>query len=94
MEKHIALFTMKGCPFCDMMKDQLTEVGIEFLEMDIDENKEEYDIFSKITENDFVPAFMLMEIEGEDQKTNLFAPGRDYEMIDDGVKIIREFVEK
>jgi glutaredoxin len=94
MEKHVAVFTMKGCPFCDMMKNQLKEHNIDFIEMDIDENEEEYDIFSKITENEFVPAFMLMEIEGEEQNTNLFAPGRDYEEISDGVKIIREFYSK
>ena len=97
MEKFLAVFTMKGCPHCVDMKRQLTESGIEFIDMDIDENEQEYEIFSKITENDFVPAFMIMEIDENDEETretHLYAPGRDYEMIEDGIKIIKEHFGK
>ena len=37
MDKLLVVFTMKGCPFCDMMKDKLNENEIEFVERDIDE---------------------------------------------------------
>ena len=93
MEKFLAVFTMKGCPHCDSMKEQLTESGIDFINMDIEENAEEYEVFSKITENDYLPAFMIMEIDeenNENRNTQLFAPGRDYELIEDGIKIIKE----
>jgi hypothetical protein len=47
-------------------------------------------MFVEITENDFVPAFMIIESPDENPKTMLFAPDRDFNEIEDGVKIIKE----
>ena len=50
-------------------------------------------MFVKITENEYVPAFML--IEGPDSKkplTELFAPDRDFEDINEGFDIIKSFL--
>ena len=44
--------------------------------------------------NDFVPAFMIIETEGEKYKTKLFAPDRDFIEVKDGVKIIKESYER
>jgi glutaredoxin len=81
---------MKGCPFCDMMKGQLTESNITFYERDIDEHKEEYDMFVEITENDYVPSFMIVEEYGEEPNSLLFAPERDFNEISEGVDIIKK----
>ena len=35
--KLVVVYTMKGCPFCDIFKKQLTESSVEFHERDIDE---------------------------------------------------------
>ncbi len=94
MDKLLILFTMKGCPYCDMMKEQLIESDIEYYERDIDEYKEEYDLFVEVTENDFVPAFMIIESVDETPNTMLFAPERDFNEIDEGVNIIREHFNK
>ena len=51
MTKLVILFTMKGCPFCDMMKDKLNENEIEFHVRDIDKYKDEYDLFVEMTGN-------------------------------------------
>lgn len=90
MDKLLILFTMKGCPFCVMMKEQLEKENIEFYERDIDEHSDEYDMFVEITENEYVPAFMIVESPNEKPNTLLFAPERDFNEIEDGVKIIRE----
>lgn len=90
MDKLLILFTMKGCPFCVMMKEQLEKENIEFYERDIDEHSDEYDMFVEITENEYVPAFMIVESPTEKPNTLLFAPERDFNEIEDGVKIIRE----
>lgn len=91
MEKVLALFTMDGCPYCNMMKDKLTELNIPYVDMNIDEHEEEYNMFKKITENDFVPAFMVMIIENDiPQQSQCFAPDRDFEGIDEGIDIIKE----
>jgi glutaredoxin len=93
MDKVLILFTMKGCPFCEMMKEQLKESNIEFYERDIDENESEYDLFVEITENEYVPAFMIVESPNDVPKSYLYAPERDFDEIEDGVKIIKEHLQ-
>jgi glutaredoxin len=95
MDKLLILFTMEGCPYCVQMKDQLTESNIDFVERDINEHKDEYDMFVEITENEFVPAFMIVESpDTDDHKSYLFAPERDYNEIEEGVAIIKEHFGK
>ena len=94
-QQFIVIYTMKGCPFCVTMKEELEKIQIPYVERDIDENEEEYDLFvSKVGGNEYVPAFMIIETDGETHKTKLFAPERDFEEITDGVKIIKEYYEK
>jgi len=90
MDKLVIVYTMNGCPFCEMMKEQLKESNIEFYERDIDEHKDEYDMFVEITENEYVPAFMIVESSGEEPKSLLFAPERDFNEISEGVDIIKK----
>ena len=86
---------MEGCPYCVQMKDQLTESDIDFVERDINEHKDEYDMFVEITENDFVPAFMIVESpDTDDHKSYLYVPERDYDEIEEGVAIIKEHFGK
>lgn len=95
MDKLVILFTMEGCPYCVQMKGQLTESKIDFVERDIDEHKDEYDMFVEITENEYVPAFMIVESpDGDDHKSYLFAPERDFNEIEEGVEIIKEHFSK
>jgi glutaredoxin len=94
MSKLLILFTMKGCPFCDVMKEQLKEEKIKFYDRDIDEHSDEYDLFVEITENDYVPAFMIVEDTGKEEAPLLFAPDRDFTGIEHGVEIIKEHFGK
>ena len=94
MEQLIVLYTMESCPFCVMMKEQLEKENIPFIMRDIDEEMEEYDLFKKaVGGNVFVHAFMIIETDGENHNTKFFAPERDYDEIEDGVKIIKESYE-
>jgi glutaredoxin len=91
MDKLLFVFTMDGCPYCVQMKDQLKESKIDFIERDIFEHNDEYEMFVEVTQNDFVPAFMIIENpDKENEKSYLFAPDRDYEDIESGVSIIKE----
>ena len=90
MDKLLILYTMDGCPFCQMMKEKLVESNIIYYERDIDEHKDEYDLFVEITENDFVPAFMIIESDDKKQPiTSLYAPDRDFNDLDEGLEIIK-----
>jgi hypothetical protein len=94
MDKVAVVFTMKGCPYCDMLKEMLTDANITFVNRDIEEYKEEYDLFSEVVGNEFVPALMLIENPETEPKSHLFAPERDYNELDEAVQIIKEFYER
>jgi glutaredoxin len=93
MDKLVVLFTMKSCPHCGEIKEMLKEENIPFVDRDIDDYEEEYELFVEATGNEFVPAFMLIEDPEESPKTRLLAPGRDFDELEEGVNIIREFYE-
>jgi glutaredoxin len=81
---------MEGCPFCVDMKSKLDDAKIEFVDLDINENSDEYDMFKKIVDNDYVPAFMIIDTEGS--PTKFMAPDRDFEDIDDAVDKIKSIL--
>lgn len=79
---------MKNCPFCHEFKEMLTKEGIEFHDRDIFEFKEEYDLFSEITENDMIPALLIVEGTEEDHESFLYAPERNYNELTEALNII------
>jgi glutaredoxin len=85
---------MKGCPFCEQFKEMLTNEGIEYFDRDIDVYKDEYDKFSQITNNELIPALLI--IEGEDKKYDsfLYAPDRDYNELNEAVDIIKNHIRR
>lgn len=91
--KLVVVYTMKGCPWCDVFKTQLKESSIDFHERDIDEYEEEFNLFAEITGSDYVPAFMLVEdTEAEEPIPQLYAPQVNYENLEEGVEIIKGFI--
>lgn len=90
MDKILILFTMKGCPYCEIMKESLNENNIEYFVRDINQHKEEYDLFVEATKNEFVPAFIIIDDDENNPKSYLYAPERDFNEISDGIKIIKE----
>jgi glutaredoxin len=95
MDKIAVVFTMKTCPHCQDLKKMLNEAEIDYIERDVYEHEEEYEMFIEATGNDFVPAFMLIENpESEKPITELYAPEKDFEDIEEGLKIIKEFYER
>ena len=92
MDKIAVVFTMKGCPFCVELKEMLEKESIPFVDRDIHEYEEEYDLFVEVTQNEYVPAFMLIESPEENPITELFAPDRDFEDISEGFEIIKSFI--
>ena len=81
---HVVVFTMKGCPHCDDFKELLVKENIEFVDADIDE----YNMFVKMTENEYVPAIMIVNEQTRDAK--FYAPDRDFEDLDQAVNLIKE----
>ena len=92
--KVAVVYTMKGCPFCTMIKEELEKEDIPFIERDIQEYEEEYDEFSRVTENEYVPALMLLTLDENDDASNvkLLAPDRDFQDIFEGVSIAKKYI--
>ena len=91
---NVVVYTMKGCPFCDQFKEMLVKEGIEFCDRDINEHEKEYDTYSKITENDMIPALLVIEGEDETYESFLYAPDRDYMELTEAVDIINNHRKK
>ena len=93
MDKVVIVYTMKGCPYCEMIKEQLNETGIEYYVRDIHDYEDEFDMFCEIVGNDYVPAFMLVEdADSDNPKPKLFSPEGDFNTIEEGVEIIKNFI--
>ncbi len=91
---NVVVYTMEGCPFCTQFKDMLIEEGIDFFDRDIDKFKDEYNTFSKITENDMIPALLIIEGNDEDYESFLYAPDKDYNELTEAVDIIKKHRKK
>lgn len=95
MDKIVVIYTMKSCPYCHELKEMLDKENIEYFDRDIHDYKEEYDIFVEITGNEYVPSFMTVkEPDAKKPEVFLYAPERDFNELEDGVKIIKEFLNK
>jgi len=92
--KAVVLYTMDGCPHCINMKEQLRANDIDFLERNINEHEKEYDSFVKATENEYLPAFTLLEIDEEKNAKNivLMAPDRDYNDINEAIDKVKKYL--
>jgi len=91
--KKVILYTMKGCPWCQMMKDELKEARVKYIERDIDNHKDEYDILVEATSNDYLPALMLITInKGESSDVKLMVPDRDFKEISEAVEKVKNYL--
>jgi glutaredoxin len=91
--KKVILYTMKGCPWCQMMKDELKEARVKYIERDIDDHKDEYDLFVEATSNDYLPALMLITLErGKSSNVELLAPDRDFKEISEAVEKVKNYL--
>ena len=93
MSVHVVVYSMRGCPHCHDLKDMLVKEGVDFVDRDIDDNKDEYDIFVEVTKNDYVPALLIIEEEGEKYESFLYAPDRDYEELTEAVDIVKKHLK-
>jgi glutaredoxin len=92
--KIAVVYTMKGCPHCGHIKEELKKNRISFIERDIEEYEEEYDEFVKVVENEYVPALMLLTLDDEENASNVkfLAPDRDYQDIFEGVDLVKNYI--
>ena len=82
----VRVFSMKGCPHCDNLKNKLIENNIEFVELDVDDNELLYERFSKKVKNEFLPAMLV-------DKT-AYVPEKSFNTIDEAVELVKKHLLK
>ena len=82
--KIAVVYTMKGCPHCDNLKNKLKENSIEFVEIDIDENELLYERFSKKVNNEFLPAILVGK--------TAYVPEKSFTTIDEAVELVKKHI--
>lgn len=82
----INIFSMKGCPHCDNLKNKLKENNIEFVELDIDDNNLLYERFSKKVDNEFLPAILIGK--------TAYVPEKSFNTIDEAVELVKKHLIK
>ena len=63
MDKVLIVYTMEGCPYCDMIKNQLKENSIDFYDRDIFKYEKEFDMFVEVRVlwfSDFCEMFVFL----------------------------------
>jgi len=62
MKKKIMIYTISGCPHCEELKDFLRKRGVEFEDIDVEENDE---VAEEIIEKTGQNGFPVIDIDGE-----------------------------
>jgi aldehyde dehydrogenase (NAD+) len=77
----------------NIIKEVLEKNNLPYITRDINEHEEEYEEFVRVTENEYVPALMLLTLDEEENASNvkLLAPDRDYEDIYEGVEMVKTY---
>jgi glutaredoxin len=77
----VKVFSMKGCPHCDNLKNLLKENNINFTELDVDVHEELYEKFSKKVNNEFLPAILIGK--------TAFLPDKSFQTIVEAVELVK-----
>lgn len=90
----IIVYTMKGCPFCEQFKEILHKENIQYIDRDIHENEDEYNLFVKATNNELIPSLLVIEdVKSKNPKSFLYAPEKNYETLDEALEIVRGHIK-
>ena len=82
----VFIFTMKGCPWCVKLKEQLDEANITYETKDVDEYKTMYDNFVKLTKSELLPAVLVGK--------NALLPDKSFKTIEQAVEVIQGFLQE
>ena len=84
MEK-VTIYTIKTCPYCKQIKEELIKNNIEFEEKLTSETKKEWQKVTNFTRMPTTPMIYY--------KNNYFVPGRDFGNPQGLINILKEFKE-
>ncbi len=82
----VTIFSMKNCSYCDDLKSQLTNLNIEYVDINIRTKggKLELEKLSKIIKTDYVPIIIVNK--------NVLIPETSFQTIEQAVNIIQDLL--
>jgi len=82
MDTEVKIFSMKGCPHCENLKNKLNENNIDYIDIDVDDNEDLYEVFSKKVDNQYLPAILMGK--------TAFVPDKSFQTIDEAVELVKK----
>ncbi len=82
----VRVYTTKTCPYCKTLKDMLTENNVDFVDVDVSDerNNKEFEMVIKITDSDMVPIIKVDK--------NLLVPEKSFKSIPQAVEMIKTII--
>lgn len=90
MKKLIILYSQGGCSYCSELKEGLNKENIDYVVRDIEKYKLEWDKVSKLTENEYVPTALILDIKNKKRK--FLAPDRDWDDVNECISKIKKLI--
>jgi glutaredoxin len=91
MADKIYVFTLDGCGYCRILKDELSESKIPFTEIEVTVNEHLWEQVVKQTGYDNLPTVYIQKSESESGP--VYVPGRDFNTQDEIMDIIKNYVK-
>lgn len=84
----VRVYSIDGCPYCDELKEKLTNEGIEFESVGVDkpENEPEYKMIYEVTKSDDVPIIKVGK--------RLLVPHVSFMSIDEAIQLVKNFTNE
>lgn len=84
---NIILFTLSECEHCNSLKKRLSDLSINYNEIDVNKSDEVWDMVVSETGCDYVPITLIYD---ENFDGFYIVPGKDYETEDELIKMIEQ----
>ena len=77
--KKIVIYSQQGCGYCVELKNILEQNGVPFTISDIDNKKNDWQVISESTGNEYVPQVLI--VNTVDESAKILAPDRDFDEV-------------
>ena len=84
--KKVVVYSQEGCSHCAELKNLLEQQGIPYMVTDIDNKKEDWQIISESTGNEYVPQVLI--VDPSDESARILAPDRDFDEVNECIQHI------
>lgn len=92
MEKKIIIFSLFGCQYCVNLKNKLTEMSIDFTDIDVEKNPDIWDQVVSQTNENVLPTIFIQH--SDTNEGEVYVPGINYEEEDEIIEILKNMVLK